>query len=82
MFVKPYGVVGQVEPVFCNIRDDDSVRAVMQGADAVVNCVGTFDAAGTNNFERGAGRGRDADRPDRRRAGGRANGAYFGHRCR
>ncbi len=40
MFVKPYGTVGQVEPVFCNIRDDASVRAVMQGADAVVNCVG------------------------------------------
>ncbi|MDJ0825068.1 MAG: complex I NDUFA9 subunit family protein [Rhodobacter sp.] len=51
MFVKPYGVVGQVEPVFCNIRDDASVAAVMQGADAVVNCVGTFDARGANNFE-------------------------------
>ena len=23
MFVRPYGAVGQVEPVFCNIRDDD-----------------------------------------------------------
>ncbi|WP_095587722.1 complex I NDUFA9 subunit family protein [Actibacterium ureilyticum] len=51
LHVKPYGTVGQVEPVFCNIRDDDSVRAVMQGADAVVNCVGTFDAGGRNNFE-------------------------------
>ena len=51
MFVKPYGVVGQVEPVFCNIRDDASVRHVMSGADAVVNCVGTFDARGKNNFE-------------------------------
>lgn len=51
MHVKPYGVVGQVEPVFCNIRDDDSVRAVMRGADAVVNCVGTFDARGKNNFD-------------------------------
>jgi len=50
MFVKPYGVVGQVEPVFCNIRDDASVRAVMAGADVVVNCVGTFDAGGRNNF--------------------------------
>lgn len=49
-FVKPYGVVGQVEPVFCNIRDDDSVRAVMTGAEAVINCVGTFDAKGKNNF--------------------------------
>jgi uncharacterized protein YbjT (DUF2867 family) len=51
MHVKPYGVVGQVEPVFCNIRDDASVRAVMHGADAVVNCVGTFDRKGRNNFD-------------------------------
>jgi NADH dehydrogenase len=51
MFVRPYGVVGQVEPVFCNIRDDASVRAVMTGADAVVNCVGTFDKGGKNSFE-------------------------------
>jgi NADH dehydrogenase len=51
MHVKPYGVPGQVEPVFCNIRDDASVRAVMQGADAVVNCVGTFDRKGRNNFQ-------------------------------
>ena len=51
MFVKTYGVVGQVEPIFCNIRDDDSVRAAMHSADAVVNCVGTFDAKGRNNFD-------------------------------
>lgn len=50
MHVKPYGNVGQVEPVPCNIRDDDSVRAVLHGADAVVNCVGTFDRKGLNNF--------------------------------
>ena len=60
IFVRPYGVVGQVEPVFANIRDDASVAAVMKGADAVVNCVGTFDAFGKNNFEavqaEGAGR--------------------------
>ncbi len=51
LFIKPYGAVGQVEPVFCNIRDDASVRAAMAGADAVVNCVGTFDRRGRNNFE-------------------------------
>ncbi len=60
MFVKPYGAVGQVEPVFANIRDDASVRAAMDGADAVVNCVGTFDVGGRNNCEElhveGAGR--------------------------
>lgn len=51
MFVRPYGVVGQVEPVFCNIRDDESVRSVMHGADAVVNCVGVLDEIGRNTFE-------------------------------
>ncbi|MEL7026797.1 MAG: complex I NDUFA9 subunit family protein [Pseudomonadota bacterium] len=51
MFVKPYGVVGQVEPVLCNIRDDASVRSVAEGADVVINCVGTFDARGPNNFQ-------------------------------
>jgi len=51
LFVRPFGVVGQVEPVLCNIRDDASVAAAMHGADAVVNCVGTFDAGGKNNFE-------------------------------
>lgn len=50
-FVRPYGRVGQVEPVLCNIRNDESVRQVTQGADAVVNCVGTFDARGKNNFD-------------------------------
>jgi NADH dehydrogenase len=60
IFVRPYGVVGQVEPVFCNIRDDASVRAVMQGADAVVNCVGVLNEVGKNGFDavqaEGAGR--------------------------
>jgi NADH dehydrogenase len=51
LFVKPYGVVGQVEPILANIRDDASVRAAIHGADAVVNCVGTFDARGKNNFD-------------------------------
>lgn len=51
LFVKPYGVVGQVEPVACNIRDDASVRAVMKGADAVVNCVGILNHSGKNTFD-------------------------------
>lgn len=51
LFVRAYGVVGQIEPVFCNIRDDASVAAALVGADAVVNCVGTFDRGGANNFD-------------------------------
>ncbi|MEL6450214.1 MAG: complex I NDUFA9 subunit family protein [Pseudomonadota bacterium] len=51
IFVKPYGVVGQVEPVLCNIRDDASVAQVMTGADAVVNCVGILAKNGKNTFD-------------------------------
>ena len=51
LFVKPYGVVGQVEPVLCNIRDDASVKAALIGADAVVNCVGILAEAGKNKFD-------------------------------
>lgn len=51
IFVRPYGAVGQVEPVLCNIRDDASVRAAMQGADAVVNCVGILNRSGKNTFD-------------------------------
>lgn len=40
-----------VTSVQCNINDDDSVRAAMEGATAVVNCVGTFDKAGDNGFQ-------------------------------
>jgi NADH dehydrogenase len=60
LFVRPFGAVGQVEPVFCNIRDDASVRSVMLGADAVVNCVGILNQVGRNKFgpvqAEGAGR--------------------------
>ena len=51
IFVRPYGVVGQVEPILCNIRDDASVRAAMQGAEAVVNCVGILVETGRNRFD-------------------------------
>ncbi|MGB5864307.1 MAG: complex I NDUFA9 subunit family protein [Sulfitobacter sp.] len=50
MFVRTYGAVGQVEPVLCNIRDDASVASVLQGADAVVNCVGVLAETGKNTF--------------------------------
>lgn len=51
LFVKPYGVPGQVEPLACNIRDDASVRAMIRGADAVVNCVGILNGIGKNTFD-------------------------------
>ncbi len=60
LFVRTYGAVGQVEPVQCNIRDEASTRAVIAGADAVVNCVGILFESGKNKFDsvqaEGAGR--------------------------
>jgi NADH dehydrogenase len=50
IFVRPYGAVGQVEPVLCNIRDDASVAAVLEGADAAINCVGILSETGKNTF--------------------------------
>lgn len=50
MFLRPMGVVGQVEPVQANIRDDASVRAAVAGADAVVNLVGVLHESGRQTF--------------------------------
>ena len=50
LFVKTFGSVGQVEPIFCNIRDEQMVLNALHGVDAVVNCIGTFDKTGKNNF--------------------------------
>ncbi len=49
-FVRPYGVVGQVEPIQANIRDDASVRRAIAGAAAVINCVGILVETGKQRF--------------------------------
>jgi NADH dehydrogenase len=49
-FVRPYGFVGQVEPIQANIRDEASTRAAIAGADAVVNCVGVLAEGGRQTF--------------------------------
>lgn len=60
LFVRTYGVVGQVEPVQANIRDEASTRRAMIGAAAVVNCVGILVEEGRQKFDavqaEGAGR--------------------------
>lgn len=60
LFVRTYGVVGQVEPVQANVRDDASVAAALTGADAVVYAVGILTPTGKQTFDtlhvEGAGR--------------------------
>ena len=60
LFLKTSGVVGQIEPVQANIRDDASVRAAVEGASAVINLVGILSESGKQKFTavqaEGAGR--------------------------
>lgn len=49
-FVRPYGTPGQVEPVLCNIREPSSIRKVLEGARAAVNCVGILNEVGRSTF--------------------------------
>ena len=51
LFVRPYGTVGQVEPVLANVRDERTVAAAMSGSDAVMNCVGILAPSGANDFD-------------------------------
>lgn len=51
LVLKPMGNVGQITPVQTNIRDDASVRAAVDGADAVVNLVGILHQRGRQTFD-------------------------------
>ena len=51
-FVRTYGVVGQIEPIQANIRDEASTRRAIAGADAVVNCVGIMLESGSRASRR------------------------------
>ncbi len=60
LFLKPMGDVGQVTPMAANIRDDASVAAAVEGADAAINLVGVLYESGPQRFHavhaEGAGR--------------------------
>ncbi len=51
LFVRQYGVVGQVEPMQVNVRDDASCRRAVEGATAVVYSVGVLAQSGKNTFQ-------------------------------
>jgi NADH dehydrogenase len=41
-FLRPMGLVGQIQPVKASVTDDASVARAVEGADAVINLVGSF----------------------------------------
>lgn len=50
-FVRVYGHPGQIEPIFANIRNDQSVADAISGADVVVNCVGILVETSKQRFD-------------------------------
>jgi NADH dehydrogenase len=49
-FLKPLGEVGQISPVYADLRDPKSVVAAVAGADAVINLVGILFERGRQKF--------------------------------
>lgn len=49
--LRPLGAVGQVVPMQANLRDPQSVRHAIEGADVVVNLVGILFESGKQKFE-------------------------------
>ncbi len=50
-YLQPMGNVGQIKPIFANVRSADSVRAAVANADAVVNLVGILAERGKQSFD-------------------------------
>ncbi|MCF6369337.1 complex I NDUFA9 subunit family protein [Rhizobium halophilum] len=50
-FLLPYGYVGQISLIQANLRYRYSVDHAVQGASAVVNCVGILFESGRNSFD-------------------------------
>ena len=50
-FLKPLGDVGQITPLRSPLQDDATVRALVEGADAVINLVGLLFEKGRQTFE-------------------------------
>lgn len=49
-FLRQFGTVGQVVPVFCDYSDA-SIDAAVQGSDVVINCLGILFEKGQSSFE-------------------------------
>ncbi|MEO0961374.1 MAG: NAD(P)H-binding protein, partial [Pseudomonadota bacterium] len=50
-FVRTMGLPGQVEAVYADIKDDESVARALSGADMAVNLVGILYESGKQKFD-------------------------------
>mgnify|MGYP000170716458 CR=1 FL=1 len=49
--LQPLGDLGQIKAIQANVRVRWSIERAVNGADIVINLVGTFDKGGRNNFQ-------------------------------
>lgn len=49
-FLKPYGDVGQITPLYYSADDFNSIALIVSGADYVINCVGILFERGKDSF--------------------------------
>lgn len=60
LFLKPMGAVGQIVPLYADVRNEATVRRAVEGAEVVVNLVGILAEARAGDFQAmhtdGAGR--------------------------
>ncbi|MGH7081139.1 MAG: SDR family NAD(P)-dependent oxidoreductase, partial [Acetobacteraceae bacterium] len=52
LFLKPMGVVGQIVPLYCDLRRPDDVARAVEAADIVVNLVGILAESRPGDFQR------------------------------
>ncbi len=50
-FLRPMGTIGQIAPIQTNIRNPESLRAAIDGADAVVNLIGVMNNSGAQTID-------------------------------
>lgn len=50
--LRPMGFVGQITPIFCDIKDPLSVLRALQGANAAINLVGVLFESGSQKFSK------------------------------
>ena len=51
LFLKPYGAVAQIVPLYANLNNDGLVERAVDGAEVVVNLVGILSERRAGNFE-------------------------------
>src|ERR1700722_15894717 len=49
--LKPAGDVGQIVPILCNVRSEESVARAIGTSDAVINLIGILFERGRNSFQ-------------------------------